>query len=344
MNATSHRHASPFVAAALLTLAACSSRTATFRVTRPAMLNAAEVGNTMTVGPIAAPNPAYLPAAAEVSASLQGRIAHSLNPSIRLATQGGGVVITGAVLSDDYNEVINRNSRTCSRSVPNGVINGIQQYRVDTYPCTDLVRVGTGLSRVQFTITHGQSGDVIFDQIYEFSQQASTSGISSPYENREPAYINGQGLVAQSRGTNIEHFAHVILPWQEDVTVEFEDCNGDARCRQGYDFVRAGSLERAEPLFTETIGQYAAVTVPVPPGEAERVGEAFYNRALVREYLGRYTQAVADFTRAIALRPGEEGWPAQLQDAQRMAHDQESLRQQGAVTNQTQNVQRAGTP
>lgn len=322
---------------------ACA-RTATFNVVRPAMLNAAAVGNTMTVGPVAAPNPAHLPAAAEISAALQGRIANSLNRAIRLMPAGGGVVITGAVLANDYRETMERNSRTCSRQVQTGTQNGIPQYRTDTYACTDLRRVGTGLSRIQFQVTHGTDGTVIFDQTYEFGQQAVTTGISSAYENRTPDYINPDALTGQARAVNVEHFARVILPWQEQVTVEFEDCNGDARCRQGYDLVQAGNLEGAEPLFTQVIGAYAPAGSTVPPGEAEKIGEAFFNRGLTREYLGRYTQAVADITRAMQLRPDETDWQHELESAQQMARDQESLRQQGAVSNETQNVQSARTP
>ncbi len=322
---------------------ACA-RTATFNVTRPAMLNAAAVGNTMTVGPIAAPNPAHMPAAAEISAQLQGRITNSLNRSIRLVAAGGGIVITGAVLANDYSETMERNNRTCSRQVQTGTQNGVPQYRTDTYACTDLRRVGTGLSRVQFQITHGQDGHALFDQIYEFAQQAVTTGISSAYENRTPDYINPDVVVGQARGVNIERFARVILPWQEQVTVEFEDCDGDARCRQGYDLVQQGNLEGAEPLFTAVIGQYAQAGATVPPNEAEKIGEAFYNRGLTREYLGRYTAAVADITRAMQLRPDESDWQHELESAQQMARDQEALRQQGAVANETQNVQRAGTP
>ncbi len=322
---------------------ACA-RTATFNVVRPAMLNAAAVGNTMTVGPIAAPNPAHLPAAAEFSTALQGRIVNSLNRSIHLVPAGGGVVITGAVLANDYGETMERNNRTCTRQVQNGTVNGVPQYRTDSYPCTDLRRVGTGISRVQFQVTHGQNGTVIFDQMYEFAQQTATTGITSSYENRTPDYINPDALTAQARGVNLERFARVILPWQEQVHVDFEDCNGDARCRQGFDLVQAGNLEGAEPLFTQVIGQYAQAGAAVPPNEAERIGEAFYNRGLTREYLGRYTQAVVDITRAMALRPDETDWQHELESAQQMARDMEALRQQGAVSNETQNVQRAGTP
>lgn len=322
---------------------ACA-RTATFNVVRPAMLNAAAVGNTMTVGPMAAPNPAHLPAAADVSAQLQGRIANSLNRAIHLMPAGGGVVITGAILANDYSETMERNTRTCSRQVQNGTQNGVPQYRTDTYPCTDLRRVGTGLSRIQFQVTHGQNGTVLFDQTYEFAQQTVTTGITSAYENRAPEYINPDGVTSHARGVNVERFARVILPWQEQVTVEFEDCNGDARCRQGYDLVQAGNLEAAEPLFTQVIGAYAPAGSAVPPGEAEKVGEAFYNRGLTREYLGRYTQAVADITRAMQLRPDESDWQHELESAQQMARDQEALRQQGAVSNETQNVQSARTP
>ena len=136
----------------------------------------------------------------------------------------------------------------------------------------------------------------------------------------------------------------MILPWQESVTVEFEDCNGDARCRQGYDLVQAGNLAGAEPIFTQVIGAYQNAAMPVPPNESEKIGEAFYNRGLTRSYLGQYARAVADLTRAISLRPDETDWQQELQSAQQMSHDQEALRQQGAVANQTQNVQNAGTP
>lgn len=328
---------------ALLAPAACS-RTATFNVVRPAILNASAVGNTMTVGPIAAPNPIHLPAAADISAQLQHRIANSLNRSIRLVAAGGGVVITGAVLANDYAETMERNNRVCSRQVQSGTANGVPQYRTDTYACVDLRRVGTGVSRVQFQITHGSDGTVFFDQVYEFRQQEVTTGVMSSYENRTPAYINPDALTAAARAVNIEHFARVILPWQEQVTVVFEDCNGDARCRQGYDLVQQGNLEAAEPLFTQVIGDADRAGAAVPASESERIGEAFFNRGLTREYLGRYTQAVADLQRAMQLRPDESDWQTQLEEAQQMARDQEALRQQGAVSNETQNVQRAGTP
>lgn len=347
MMSTTRRLALLTFSAAAASAGAGCARTATFNVTRPAMLNAAAVGNTMTVGPIAAPNPGYLQAAAEISANLQGRIANSLNRSIRLVAQGGGVVITGAVLGNDYREGIERNNRTCSRQVEAGRnSNGTTNYRTETYACTDLRRVGDGLSRVQFSVTHGGSGEVIFDQTYEYTNRVVTVGLESPYgnENRPPDYINPDAVLAQARAVNLEHFARVILPWQEAVTVEFEDCNGDARCRQGYDLVQQGNLAAAEPLFTAVLGQYAQAGVAVPPNEAERVGEALYNRGITRSYLGRYALAVADLTRAIQLRPDESDWPAELQSAQQSARDQEALRQQGAVSNETQNVQRAGTP
>ena len=172
----------------------------------------------------------------------------------------------------------------------------------------------------------------------------ATTGVYSPYERRDPPGIDGAGMLHNLRANLVDHFARVILPWQESVTVEFEDCNGDARCRQGYDLVQAGNLAGAEPLFTQVIGAYQNAAMPVPPNEAEKIGEAFYNRGLTRSYLGQYARAVADLTRAISLRPDESDWQQELQSAQRMSQDQEALRQQGAVANETQNVQNAGTP
>ena len=345
MKSVIHKSFIGLCALSALTVGSGCARTATFAVTRPAMLNAAAVGNTMSVGGIAAPTgmPQDMQAAAEISADLSGRISHSLNPSIRLLAAGGGVVVTGAVLGNQYAESLEQNAGTCSRQVTY-YENGQPRSRAESYACTNLRRVGTASARLQFQVTHGQSGQALFDRTYEDSATTATTGIISPYERRDPPPIDGGGMLHNLRANLVDHFARVILPWQESVTVEFEDCNGDARCRQGYDLVQAGNLAGAEPLFTQVIGTYQNATMPVPPNEAERIGEAFYNRGLTRSYLGQYARAVADLTRAISLRPDESDWQQELQSAQQMSHDQEALRQQGAVANETQNVQNAGTP
>lgn len=345
MKSVIHRSFLGLCALSALSIGSGCARTATFAVTRPAMLNAAAVGNTMSVGGVAAPTgmPQDLQAAGEIVADLTGRISRSLNPSIRLLASGGGVVITGAVLGNQYAENIEQSAGTCTRQVP-AYVNGRQTTRTESYACTTLRRVGTASARLQFQVTHGTSNESLFDRTYEDSATTATTGVISPYERRDPPPIDGGGMLHNLRAHLVDHFARVILPWQESVTVEFEDCDGDARCRQGYDLVQAGNLAGAEPLFTQVIGQYQNATLPVPPNEAEKIGEAFYNRGLTREYLGRYTQAVADITRAMQLRPDESDWQHELESAQQMARDQEALRQQGAVSNETQNVQSARTP
>lgn len=345
MNSVIHRSFLGLCALSALSIGSGCARTATFAVTRPAMLNAAAVGNTMSVGGVAAPTgmPQDLQAAGEIVADLTGRISRSLNPSIRLLASGGGVVITGAVLGNQYAENVEQSAGTCTRQVP-AYVNGRQTTRTESYACTTLRRVGTASARLQFQVTHGTSNESLFDRTYEDTATTATTGVISPYERRDPPPIDGGGMLHNLRAHLVDHFARVILPWQESVTVEFEDCDGDARCRQGYDLVQAGNLAGAEPLFTQVIGQFQNATMPVPPNEAEKIGEAFYNRGLTRSYLGQYARAVADLTRAIQIRPDEEDWQQELRDAQQMSQDQESLRQQGAVSNETQNVQNAGTP
>lgn len=325
--------------------AGCASRTATFTVTRPAMMNAAAVGNTMQVAGVAAPTglPQDVQAAAEIVANLSQRIAGSLNRSIRLVTQNGGITISGSVVANNYAERIERNNRTCTRSVPYRVGN-TTQYRTESYACTDLRRIGQANAQLQFTITRGADQVVMFTQTYADTQNVVTTGIQSPYENSFPAAIDGMGLLHNMRAHLVEEFAHVILPWNENVTVTFEDCDGDNACTQAYQQVQGGNLAGAETLYTQAVGAFANPAQQVPANLAEKVGEALYNRGLTRMYLGRYSQAVADITRAIALRPNEEEWQQNLQEAQRMARDQEALRQQGATSNETQNVQQAGTP
>lgn len=340
----SRRAGTLFLAGAALVFGAACGRTAHFTVTRPAMLNAAAVGNTMTVGPIAAPN-GDVQAAAEISSDIQNRIARSLNRSIRLLAQGGGVVITGAVLNNTYQERMERNDSTCSRQVAVGRDRyGNTQYQTQNYSCTQLRRVGQAHVVLQFTITNGTSGEVLFSQNYETVDDEVTTGTVSAYENNQPAYIDGQAMLHALRASNTAQFARVILPWQEEVSVDFEDCDGDNRCSQAFDMVRAGNLAGAEALYTQVVGNAGTAGAAVQPDQAERVGEALYNRGVTREYLGRYAQAAADLTRAIALRPEEEEWPTELQSVQRMMRDQEALRQQGATANEQQNVQQAGTP
>ena len=144
------------------------------------------------------------------------------------------------------------------------------------------------------------------------------------------------GLLALA-GLGVALIAGIIL---SSLSAQLLMNHGFLYCR-GWE---GGVFMSSEVLFTAVIGQYQNATLPVPPNEAEKIGEAFYNRGLVRSYLGQYARAVADLTRAIALRPDETDWQQELQSAQRMSQDQEALRQQGAVANETQNVQNAGTP
>ncbi len=339
------RYAAGAMLVASLGVGVGCGRVAHFTVVRPAMLNAAAAGNSMAVGPVQ--DNGYGMAAQDIASDLQNRIAHSLNPSITLvpAGPGAGVVIGVNIQADDYNEQIQRNVHTCSRQVAAGTnAQGVVQYRTENYNCTDISRVGTGISRVLFTITAGATGQPLFSNVYELSDRAVTMGRESPYESNPPAPIDSGGLLHNIRATNTARFARVILPWQEVVSVHFADCDGDPRCRQGFDLVQQGQLATAEGLFTQVIGAHQSAAVPVIRADAERVGEAFYNRGVTREYLGNYAPAAADLLRAIAIRPNETDWPQELTSVQRMQADQERLRQQGAIHNDQQNVQSAGTP
>jgi len=322
---------------ALLLTTGCA-RVATFTVTHPALLNASAVGNSMTVGAFESVNP-Y--AAEAIRSDLARRIASSLNRSIQLLPAGGGVVIAGRILADGYSEQITVEHRQCSRQVPTyRNSQGVTQYRTDYYPCPDYVRTGQAVSQVQFQIQVPSSSTLMFDRVYEHHDTRSTR---SQYGNPPP--IDGNALLASQRAVNVNEFAKVILPWQERVEVRFEDCDGDDHCRDGFEAVRRGDLAGGEAQFTQVIGPYVAPAAAVPPNMAERIGEAFYNRGVTRGYLGHYAPAVADLVRAIALRPNErERWAEQLEDIQALARDEEALRQQGAMGQQSQNVQQAGTP
>jgi hypothetical protein len=339
---TAQRLAAGLIAATALGAGGGCARTATFAVTRPAMLNAAQVGNTMTVGGIAAPTgmPQDVQAAAEISADLSNRIAHSLNPSIRLLAQGGGVVITGAVLSNEYGERIEQVNRTCTRTVSVG--NG--QFRAEPYPCTDIRRIGQAHARLQFQVTHGQNGQVLFDQSYEDTATQTTVGIRSPYERRDPPGIDGFGMLHAVRAGLVNNFARVILPWQESSPWPSRTATATRGVARATTSCAGATWRAPSPCLPRCWASTPRRARRCRPTWPRSIGEAFYNRGITRSYLGRYAQAVADLTRAIALRPNESDWQQELRTPSNMARDQESLRQQGAVQNETQNVQQAGTP
>jgi hypothetical protein len=327
---------------AIVASAACA-RTATFRVTHPAMVNAAAVGNTMSVAGFSH-NGAHAMEAEEIRGNLAARISNSLNRSIQFMPAGGGITITGAILANDYVENFSRSSRTCTRSVYTTNSSGQRVSTTQSYPCTDLIRRGRSVAQIQFRILSTATGQVMFDRVYERALDRSTTGIESAYESRMPDPIDFRRMLFDLRGELVDQFSRVILPWQEDAQVVFEDCAGDQRCTDGFELAKTGNLPAAEQAFNAVVGDFNSAAAPVPNEQAERIGEALYNRGLVRGYQGRYAQAVTDISRALQLRPGNRRWAEELENIQLLARDEEALRQQGAIANETQNVEQAGTP
>jgi hypothetical protein len=305
-------------AALLLTLGTGCARTVDFAVTRPAMLNLQPTGNTVAVGPIAANG--QREAAADVTGELQGRIAHSLNPSIRLLADGAGVVIDGSIMENRYDTHSETVSQTCTRTVDDGTdSNGTPQSHTESYDCSYEVEVGVGKSRVALRVVEA-TGErrVLFIRVYD-----SSDSVSSPSKD------DAATLMHRLRVANVEQFAKVILPWQDTVSERFKDCEGDARCKKGFELVKTGDLPGADALFTQVIGAHE--TAPVPPDRAKAVAEAFYNRGVTRAHQQRYAEAAIDLQRAIVLQPKRAKWPAELASVQEMARDKEALRAQGAA-------------
>ena len=305
------------IAGLSLTLGAGCARTVQFTVTRPAMMNLQPAGNTVTVGAIK-PN-GYAAAAADVTADLQNRIAHSLNPQIRLLRNGGAVVVDGAVLANAYEQHTETVSETCSRTVDDGTdSNGTPQSHTESYDCSYDIQVGTGVSRIELRVLDGAHERVLFDKTYV--QAASVNN---------PSAADVAELMHRIRDASVDDFAKVLLPYQETVTESFKDCEGDGRCKKGFELVRAGDFPGADALFTQVIGAYA--TADVPASRAKEIAEAFYDRGVTRAYQQRYAEAEADLARAVALQPKRAKWPQELANVQTMGKERQALREQGAV-------------
>jgi hypothetical protein len=170
--------------------------------------------------------------------------------------------------------------------------------------------------RVNYRVVDGKDGRVIFANWYEHWDTMIN-----------PNSTDVVNLMHNLRAATVDDFAKVILPWQEVVNEKFEKCDGDDRCKVGFNLAKNGDFQGAEAQFTQAIGAYESAQVP--PDDIKRVSEAFYNRGLVRAYTNQFEGAVADLKHAIALAP-KKPWNPALQRAQGLANDHRALAAQGA--------------
>jgi len=303
---------------ALLALSACASR-ARFEIVRPAMLDASPFGNTFSVQPFGGDTRA----AYRIQTELEQRIARSLNPAIQLLAGGGGIIIGGGVLDHSYQEGMTSNPSTCYRSETYRAPNGQVATRSVPYSCMQYTRIGRAHSAVRFTVAVASTGQIVYDRMFEDTQQRSTTAT-----NGQPAYIDGAGLLDSIVLGSVQNFARVILPWPDSVVVTFSDCGGADHCGDAFQAVRANDLFGAERLYTQILGPYAENTAQVDPDDVEIVAETLFNRGIVRSYTGSYELGMQDLQRALELQADHDDWRAELAQIETLATEQDRLRQQ----------------
>ncbi len=284
------------------------------------MFDASPYGNTFTVTPITGvdPNAAY-----RVQAQLEQRIAQSLNPAIQLVPQGG-VYVGGEVLAYSYQEQVLTSSETCTRSETYRDSQGRSQSRTVSYHCTRLTRMGDARIALRFYVTLAQTGQVVFDRVYEDGDQRQTTSVDT-----QPGYIDGGYLLSRMLDEIVDQFAHVILPWPDGVVVAFTGCGGADGCGEAFDRIRANDLAAAEAIYTRILGPYdASAGAAVDPEDVDIVAETLFNRGIVRAYTGSYELGMADLQRAIELKPDQDRWRVELARIETLAAEQDQLRQQ----------------
>ncbi len=313
--------AARWVAAALL--ASLSSGTGCARIARldivrPALLNAAPFGNTYQVHAFEGD----VESVVYVQSRLRQRIANSLNRSIALVEAQGGLVFVGAIPRVEYSQSETRNNVRCTHRER---VNG-RERNVD-HTCTEITRIGVVETQVEFRIVQGSTGQVLATRVYDSSESVRVRGRIGPYASDFIPFplIDQRALRDGALEDAVERFSRVILPWRDHLELNFEGCAGEARCTQGFDAVQAGRLDVAEALFTAVVGDD---TSPVAEQQRERVGEAHYNRAMVRTIQNNYIGASADLQRAIGLLPQRDVYRARLHELEILARDQQLLRQQ----------------
>lgn len=317
----------------------CPSR-ARFRVVHPAMLNATPYGNSFTVGQVDG-HGVWSYAAQQVRADLEQRIVNSLNASVRLMPGGGGLTVAADIMDNEYTEEVRSAPATCSRTVQTGTdAQGRAIYGTQQYACTYYTRYGRMQARVRYQVIATSSGQVLVDRSYTRSAQPEVRGEA----DRPPPPIDSVQLLLEADLSTVEEFARIILPWPEEVVVQFTGCGGGEGCDDALRLVRAGDLEGADAIYTRILGSYDDPGVEVVPDDEDLVAQTLYNRGVVRGYAGHYVLSLGDLQRACELEPGEGDWRARFDDIQRLAADQEALESQGAVAVDRQSVEQAGSP
>jgi hypothetical protein len=294
------------------------ARTARLDVVRPATLNAAPFGNSFEVRSFEGdPEGATL-----VQGALRERILASLNRAITLVERDGGLAVQGGIVRFQYDETEAREAEQCSHSE---TVNN--QVRTVNHPCTRLIRRGVAQAAVTFSVVVPATGQVLFSRTYESSRRDERTGRAGPYpqDRIDPAPLDAVGLKTGAIRDVVDGFARVILPWRDTLELEFEGCGGDARCDRAYAALREQRLETAEGMYSTVIGAEGA---PVPPPERPRVGDAYFNRAMVRMIRGNYGAAFIDLQRALELRPDRDAWRERYRALEELARDQDSLRAQ----------------
>lgn len=323
--------------ASLLFLVGCAHHVS-FTVVRPAMLDASEAGNTFDVR-MRSGRP---DAVADIESQLRDRFARSLNPSIRLIGQGGAVLVTGDIVRHDAASEVVAEATSCTRNVSyRDPRTGAMLTRSESYACTNFYRTGSATLEVRFQVVLAATGRVIFDRVYPRSTSDRVSGGSVPghvasgpvYENMvpygaRPANLDFEGWFRDARWQVVDEFARVVLPYEDEVTVEFTDCGSAEGCDEALQLIEAGDLEGAERTYTGILRGYDNASLAVAPEDTEIVADTLFNRGIVRAYLGSFELALEDLNRAVELAPDEDLFQRERANVDALAEESDALRRQ----------------
>ena len=129
-----------------------------------------------------------------------------------------------------------------------------------------------------------------------------------------------QGLLEGMAG----EFARLIVPWYDEVSVVFRDCDGpaEASCAAGVAAVEAGNYDLAVQHFDAAAAAGRALA-------ADEQAEIHWNRGLALEYGGQFADAIAAFGEARRLVPGEADYAREMENVQRMKTNADQLLEQG---------------
>ena len=229
-----------------------------------------------------------------------------------------GAIVAGKLTTHSYEENMEQNRSTCSRSVGKG-----KNRRTVQYACTRYKRTGKAVVRASMDVIDVTTGSTAISD--------ALSAERSDYEtatDQQPKSIDGNAMLAQARHQIVAEFIKDVLPHTVMVEVSFRKDGDLPALERGISYAKIGDWTNAVSTFREAI-KSASGNANI---DSKVLAYAYANLGLALACMGgktEFEEATTHLNKAFQLSNDEDyladkqmvdGWSAQ----QRKLEDQMS--------------------